>query len=115
MTNLVQVTKSIQNIIERYADERGYKNSIYFECKFMVQSASTMFVLMMKEGLYKTEPFKMVFPNEFLEACKEDDAVKMVCDLFKIVINRIASICEETQKLESDVTLKFESSSNNAK
>lgn len=106
--NIVQINNSIQNVIGRYIEDRGYKDSVYFDSKFMIQSSSIMFILMMKEGIYKTEPFKMVFPNEFLTACDEDEAVKMVCDLFKIVIHQIEKI-EQRCANDDNLTLKFES------
>jgi len=60
----------------------------------------------MKTGILKVEPFKAVFPLSFLSACEEDQIVKMVCDMFKGVVDQCMKLAIE-EEYKEDVTVRF--------
>lgn len=94
MTNVSQVNASISRVMNKYLTDEGYDDSVFFDSKVMISTKSIMFTMMMKQGTYETEPFKVVFPSSFLEACEEDNAVKMVCDIFKVILNQIDNLSD---------------------
>jgi hypothetical protein len=92
MKDLASINKSINNIMEKHITENGYADYVLFESKVLFNNGTVMFTMMMKQGLLKTEPFKLVFPACFLVLNGEDDSVKMICDCFKAYLNNCEKI-----------------------
>lgn len=96
MNDLSIINRAINNVMNKYITENGFEDYVLFECKIMTLNSAVMFTMMIKEGLFRVEPFKAVFPASFLTMCEEDEVVKMVCDMFIGVINQ----CEKLAKKE---------------
>lgn len=95
MKDLSIINRAINNVMNKHITDNGYENNVLFESKIMFQSNSVMFTMMMKQGLFKIEPFKAVFPSSFLMQCDEDHIVKMLCDMFKAAIEQCTKLDEK--------------------
>lgn len=104
MNDLAIITRAINNVMNKHLAENKYLDHIVFEAKPMVTTSSTMFTMNMTSGRERIEPFKLVFLNEFIEACDEDDAVRMICDLFIKVINQFEKNMHAAEKEIKDVS-----------
>ena len=80
MNNLSTVNRAINNIMNKYITEKGYRSDVVFDSRVLQQSDCIMFTMTLTKGLFKSEPFKTVFPIKFLEECPEDNVVSLVCE-----------------------------------
>ena len=83
MNNLSTVNRAINNIMNKYITEKGYRSDVVFDSRVLQQSDCIMFTMKLTKGMFKSEPFKTVFPIKFLEECPEDNVVNLVCNIFK--------------------------------
>jgi hypothetical protein len=87
MNDIAIIHKAVTRVMERYIEENHYKDDFDFSIRILFNNNFAMFNLLMKTGDLKGEVVKSVYPIKYLQEGDEDEVVKGICGMYKVVMS----------------------------